>query len=293
LYESIDVPADADVRQDGGDPAEVPADVVECGEGIEDVLVEEIRLLLADVVAVSPREWAARRADREVRVVACEAALGYTFNDRAILANALTHSSSTSDKSLDNERLEFFGDAVLDLVIREYLYHNYPNRQEGDLTEAKSAIVCRVSLVNAAKALDLRSYLTLGRGVGRRRGIPDSLLADAYEAVVAAVYLDGGYAAARDFIMRSLADAIPHAVERANAANHKSTLQKILQQARLPLPAYRVMDAIGPEHSRTFKVAVLVNGVEMGIGQGSSKKAAQQEAARAALERLAARGRTA
>jgi ribonuclease-3 len=220
----------------------------------------------------------------EQRIRDCEQALGYTFFDKRLLVNALTHSSSTSDKRLDNERLEFFGDAVLDLVIREYLFHNYPNRQEGDLTEAKSAVVCRTALVKAADRIGLKAFLFLGRGMGKRRAVPESLLADAYEAIVAAIYLDGGYRPVRNFILMTLSEEIPFAIERASSTNYKSNLQKLLQQQKRPLPVYRVLGSTGPEHSRVFQVAVLVQGEEMGRGFGSSKKAAEQEAARSALE---------
>ncbi|MCC8189441.1 MAG: ribonuclease III, partial [Planctomycetes bacterium] len=196
------------------------------------------------------------------------------------------HSSSTSQKGLDNERLEFFGDAVLDLVVREFLYHNYPDRREGDLTEAKSTLVCRSSLAGAAKRMDFRSFLTLGKGIGKKRTIPDSLLANAYEAIVAAIYLDGGFQPARNFILLTLGAEIPGAVQQVNTTNFKSGLQKLLQQQKRPLPQYRVLASTGPEHSREFLVAVIIEGVEMGRGSGTSKKAAEQQAARVALERL-------
>lgn len=269
--------------------ADAPADVdAAYFDEAEDVSVEVIELIDAEAVVDRPRPSSSRFrfTSEDERLSACERALRYAFRDRTLLVKALTHSSSTSDKRQDNERLEFFGDAVLDLVVREYLYHNYPNHQEGDLTEAKSAVVCRSSLVKAAGRLGLGGCLLLGRGVGKRRSVPESLLADAFEAVVAAIYLDGGYAAVRDFILRSLGDEIPHSIERANAANYKSNLQKIIQQNRRPLPIYRVLGSSGPEHSRVFQVAVLLDGKEMGRGSGASKKSAEQEAARAALARL-------
>ena len=279
-----------DVSQSDADDvseADVMAEIVESEdacpepEGVEEVPVEKV-VIGGDGKTKFPN-------DNE-RIRACEEALGYTFFNKGLIRTALTHSSSTSDKRLDNERLEFFGDAVLDLVIREYLYHNYPNRQEGDLTEAKSAVVCRTSLVKAAKRIGLKPFLTLGRGMGKRRAVPDSLLADAYEAVVAAIYIDGGYQPARNFILATLGDEIPFAVERASSTNYKSTLQKLLQQQKRPLPAYRVLGSTGPEHSRIFQVAVLIEGKEMGRGSGSSKKAAEQEAARLALDSLNADG---
>ncbi len=253
------------------DPGLVEADIVEY---VEDVPVE---LLGRE----DPGEKAGRLAGERIKL--CEEALGYTFFDKKLIKNALTHSSSTSDKSLDNERLEFFGDAVLDLVIREYLYHNYPKHQEGDLTEAKSAVVCRASLAKASRKIGLKSFLFLGRGIGRKRAVPDSLLADAYEAIVAAIYLDGGYQPVRNFILMTLKGEIPFAMEQANSANYKSNLQKLLQQQKRSLPVYRVLGATGPEHSRIFEVAALVEGEEMGRGTGSSKKSAEQEAARLAL----------
>ncbi len=276
-------PADKHRATDGrdgidheNDPNGVDEDVVE--EYVEDVPVE----LLDD----EPEDGKPIGGSAEERIRACEQVLGYTFFDKKLIKTALTHSSSTSDKRLDNERLEFFGDAVLDLIIREFLFHNYPNHQEGDLTEAKSAVVCRASLAKAAKKMDLKAFLFLGRGIGRKRAVPDSLLADAYEAIVAAIYLDGGYQPVKNFVLMTLKDEIPKAIEKANSTNYKSTLQKLLQQQKRPLPTYRVLGSSGPEHSRVFDVAVIIDGEEMGRGTGSSKKSAEQEAARLALENM-------
>ena len=248
-------------------------------EEIEEVQVEQV---------VIGGDGKTRFQNNDERIRACEKALGYSFFNKNLLKNALTHSSSTSDKRLDNERLEFFGDAVLDLVVREYLFHNYPNRQEGDLTEAKSAVVCRTALVKAAQRVSLKTYLILGRGIGKRREVPDSLLANAYEAIVAAIYLDGGYPPVRNFILATIGEEIPFAIERASHSNHKSLLQKFLQQKKCPLPVYRTLDSTGPEHSRVFQVAVLVEDREIGRGVGSNKKTAEQDAARSALESLEA-----
>lgn len=272
-----EVPPDAD-----DEPGVVEAAL----EYVEEVPVEvfaEARLLGGSNGDGYKKDKAGITAER---IHACEAALGYTFFDKKLIKIALTHSSSTSDKRLDNERMEFFGDAILDLVIREYLFHNYPNHQEGDLTEAKSAVVCRSSLAKASKKMDMKSYLFLGRGIGKKRGVPDSLLADAYEAIVAAIYLDGGYQPVKNFVLMTLKDEIPFAIEQANSTNYKSSLQKFLQQQKRSLPVYRVLGSTGPEHSRVFQVAALIEGEEMGRGSGSSKKAAEQEAARMALENL-------
>ncbi len=264
----------AEKGREGFSDRDIPDEVVDVdAEAIENVLVEPL----------AAKKKSAHFASDDERIRECEQAIGYTFFNKTLLRNALTHSSSTSDKRLDNERMEFFGDAVLDLVIREFLYHNYPNRQEGDLTEAKSAVVCRASLVKAAKRIGLKNHLFLGRGIGKRRPVPESLLADAFEAVVAAIYLDGGYQPVKNFILFTLGQEIPDAVEQVNSTNYKSALQKLLQQNKKPLPVYRVLAASGPEHSRVFHVAALVEGQEMGRGAGSNKKAAEQEAARSAL----------
>ncbi|MDR1520281.1 MAG: ribonuclease III [Planctomycetota bacterium] len=228
-----------------------------------------------------------RFADANERVRLCETALGHVFSDKTRLLQALAHSSSTQDKTRSNERLEFLGDAIIDFVVREHLFHSYPQRQEGDLTEAKSAVVCRSALAEAARRIDLPDFLILGRGIGKRRPIPESLIADAFEAVVAAIHLDGGIQSARNFILGCLGAAIPAAIEKASLDNHKSVLQKILQQNRRRLPEYRILSIAGPEHARTFRVAALIGGRELGQGSGPNKKTAEQAAARSALENLA------
>ncbi len=266
------------------EPAEEAVEVTpECVLPDDVAEVDAEAIVEVPVEAVELDKKRSKLSPDEERIHAAEQAIGYTFFNKTLIRNALTHSSSTSDKRLDNERMEFFGDAVLDLVVREHLYHNYPNRQEGDLTEAKSAVVCRASLVKAAKRIGLKNFLFLGRGMGKRRPIPESLMADAYEAVVAAIYLDGGYQPVKNFILFTLGAEIPGAIEQVNNTNFKSTLQKILQQSKRPLPVYRVLGATGPEHSRIFQIAVLVEGQEVGRGAGSSKIAAEQEAARSAL----------
>lgn len=244
-------------------------------DSVEVVTVEEVQPIhMAPVTA---------RTEELDHVGACERAIGYTFFDKHLIRKALTHSSSAPGHKQDNERMEFFGDAVLDLVIREYLYFKYPDKQEGELTEAKSAVVCRASLVKASQGMGMKDFLYLGRGMGKRRPVPESLLANAFEAIVAAIYMDGGYQPARNFILAHLEAEIPIAMDQINSANYKSNLQKLLQQYHHPLPVYRVTGTSGPEHSKTFDVVVVVDGREVGHGTGTSKKAAEQEAARQAL----------
>lgn len=269
---------DEEATDQDTDESQEEADADDSSAETEDIPEEE--------PLAKPAAQSAKSSPADDKLRLCEQAVGYTFFDKKLIKNALTHSSSTSDKRLDNERLEFFGDAVLDLIIREYLYHNYPNHQEGDLTEAKSSVVCRASLAKASKRMELKSFLFLGRGIGKKRAVPDSLLADAYEAIVAAIYLDGGYQPAKNFVLMTLRDEIPGAMQAANSTNYKSNLQKYLQQQKRPLPIYKVLGSTGPEHSRVFEVAAFIEGEEMGRGSGSSKKAAEQEAARIAMDKL-------
>lgn len=275
-----------DSRSEDGKPESSEPDIMAAIDDLVEEVPVEVEVLEDDEADAEADEPKSGSSAADERIRACEQVLGYTFFDKKLIKTALTHSSSTSDKRLDNERLEFFGDAVLDLVIREYLYHNYPNHQEGDLTEAKSAVVCRSSLAKASKKMDLKSFLFLGRGIGKKRGVPDSLLADAYEAIVAAIYLDGGYQPVKNFVLMTLKSEIPFAIEQANSTNYKSNLQKLLQQQKRPLPTYQVLGSTGPEHSRVFEIAVLIEGKETGRGTGSSKKAAEQEAARSALNNM-------
>ncbi len=211
--------------------------------------------------------------------------LGYSFKSEELLKTALTHSSAGEPH---NERLEFLGDAVLELIATEYLYTSFKELSEGVMTSTRASAVCEPSLCTFAESLKLGDFLILGKGEESSGGrSKPSILADAMEAVLGAIYLDGGYASARDFIMRSLGDIIPTAVEEVNFTNFKSNLQKVVQQRKRKLPAYKILGSHGPEHSRIFEVAVYVDGKELGRGNGNSKKAAEQEAAKHALATLA------
>ncbi len=215
-----------------------------------------------------------------------EAQLGHTFRDPSLLARALTHSSATADKSRDNERLEFLGDAVLDLVVCEHFFHTYPTQREGELTEAKSRIVQGETLAAVARTMDLRPHVILGRGIANRKQLPSSVYANMFEALVAALYLDGGYGAARDFILERLGPQFDES--RDETDNHKSRLQEYVQQDAAAIPVYRVTAERGPGHRKTFEVAVHIHGKAYGRGTGLSKKEAEQNAAREALMALGA-----
>ncbi len=215
--------------------------------------------------------------------------LGYRFKDEELLRRALTHSSSTADKLGDNERFEFFGDAILDFVVCEHLFQNRPQLAEGALTEIKSAAVSRRALGKVAKRLGLRPHLILGRGIGGHRNLPESVYANVFEALIAAVYLDGGLDAAREFILRHLAEVLRLAEGCSARHNYKSRLQEAAQGRGQGNPEYLVLSEAGPDHAKRFEVAVRLDGEEIGRGVGANKKQAQQLAARAGLRMLMGR----
>jgi len=220
-----------------------------------------------------------------------EAKLGYTFRNRRLLANALLHRShihvTGQDREQSNERLEFLGDAVLGLVVNEDLYHDYPDRSEGDLTKMKSLLVCGARLSEVAVEADLGVHIRMSRSEaatgGRQRS---SILADTTEAIIGAVYLDGGLDSARDVIGHIVLDGSDVVLERRSLRNYKSRLQELIQSRYKSPPRYRVVKVAGPDHDRTFRVSVSFNGEVLGTGDGRNKKAAEQHAARMALEKL-------
>ena len=217
-----------------------------------------------------------------------EKKLGYTFRDRSLLSEALNHSSYANEhrsaEVSSNERLEFLGDSVLGFVTAEFLFKTYGKLPEGDLTRIRAALVCEQSLYEVAKFLGLGQYLKLGRGEeaggGRQR---QSILADATEAVFAAVYLDGGMERVRELICRVLLSRAPAAEERRD---YKTTLQEIVQRRSGQVLTYHMVDESGPDHNKTFLFQVRLNGAPVGQGRGHSKKEAEQAAARDALEKL-------
>ena len=217
-----------------------------------------------------------------------EKKLGYTFRDRLLLSEALNHSSYANEhrsaEVSSNERLEFLGDSVLGFVTAEFLFKTYGKLPEGDLTRIRAALVCEQSLYEVAKFLGLGQYLKLGKGEeaggGRQR---QSILADATEAVFAAVYLDGGMERVRELICRVLLSRAPAAEERRD---YKTTLQEIVQRRSGQVLTYHMVDESGPDHNKTFLFQVRLNGAPVGQGRGHSKKEAEQAAARDALEKL-------
>lgn len=220
-----------------------------------------------------------------------ERRIDYRFRDAALLEQALTHRSRANEddeEGADNESLEFLGDAVVGFLVAELLFREFPAFDEGRKSKMKAALVSTAALARAAERIALGSYLRLGRGEEKTGGRQKpALLADAFEALVAALYLDGGLEHVRAFVERELAAALDDV--RASAVvgeDYKSALQERLQAANGPLPVYRHVGTVGPDHRKRFEVEVLVAGDPIARGEGGSKKEAEQEAARFALERL-------
>jgi ribonuclease-3 len=217
--------------------------------------------------------------------------LGVTFKDLSLLERALVHGSYVNENPelapVSNERLEFLGDAVLGMVAAEKLYRDYPDFNEGEMTRLRAMLVRQETLAHAAGAINLGSYLYMGKGEegGGGRQKPANL-ASALEAVIAAVFLDSGLAAGRDCILRLLGAEIEKAVSRGKGTDYKSELQHLIQSKLQNTPTYHVIEATGPAHGKTFTVEVRLGQTTMGRGSGKSKKAAETEAARLALESI-------
>ena len=218
-----------------------------------------------------------------------ENALGYHFHNITILQNALTHSSYANerwhDSLMSNERLEFLGDSILGMVVAEHLYRNYPDRPEGELTRMRADMVCENSLAEVANSIGLGEHLLLGhgedQGSGRSRA---SILADAVESVIAASFLDGGMEAARAMIARFILCKVPSG--QLHNVDYKTTLQELVQQKKNQTLSYVLTDQYGPDHDKHFVVQVQLNGQTIGQGDGTSKKRAEQAAAKNAVEQL-------
>lgn len=218
-----------------------------------------------------------------------EKKLNYTFRNQALLEEALNHSSYANEHRAagvpSNERLEFLGDSILGLVVADHLYRTRPDLPEGDLTRIRAALVCEGSLVQVAQALDLGSYLKLGKGEdhGGGRARP-SIQADAVEAMLAAVYLDGGIGQVRKLIHRLVLDQEQE--KTAAGRDYKTALQELVQRESGQVLAYQLVGEEGPDHDKRFFVEVDLNGTPVGSGQGRSKKEAEQMAAKAAIGKL-------
>ncbi|MEZ0230252.1 MAG: ribonuclease III [Planctomycetota bacterium] len=212
-----------------------------------------------------------------------ERRLAFRFQDVSHLEDALTHSSVKTDQRPSNERLEFLGDAVIGLVVSDFLYDSFPEKDEGELTRIKSVVVSADSLSAEGQRLGLADAVAVGRGM-KKDGLPSSILANVFEAITGAIYLDGGIEHARRFVLLNLAPSIERVLGARTGRNWKSLLQQYTQRLWAVTPTYEVARTAGPDHVKEFEVVALVKGDVRGAGRGRSKKHAEQDAARAALE---------
>lgn len=217
-----------------------------------------------------------------------EQKIGYTYNDVSLLEEALTHSSYANEKkTISNERLEFLGDSVLSIIISDYIFRKLNGVNEGDLTKYRATLVCEHSLAEVAKKISLGSLIKLGHGEeltgGRNRA---SIVSDAFEAVLASIYLDGGIGAARRWLLNLMEDAIEETLAGKNYADYKTMLQELVQKGNSGKVTYRIIAETGLDHNKQFEVEVMIDGVAHNRGTGQSKKEAEQHAARIAYESI-------
>lgn len=214
--------------------------------------------------------------------------IGYQFNNTNILKQALTHSSYSNEKQMNklynNERIEFLGDAVLELVSSEYIYERYPDKPEGELTKLRASLVCEKSLTYSANKFKIGDYLFLGKGEdstgGRQR---PSILSDALEAIIGAIFLDGGFTNAKEFVTENILKVIE---QRELFFDSKTILQEIVQSKYTQAPRYELIGVEGPDHKKEFSVIVSLKDKELGRGKGRTKKAAEQQAAYQAVKKF-------
>lgn len=231
------------------------------------------------------------RKTREEKIAALQESIGYSFKDPQLLMEALTHSSYANEikhkKVVHNERLEFLGDSVLSIVISDYIFHKYKHLPEGELTKVRANVVCESSLAIRGREMNLGEYLTLGRGEelsgGRQRV---SILADAFEALIGALYLDGGLEVARTFILSQLEGMVESASQGNLFKDFKTHLQELIQSRSTERITYRVVTEKGPDHDKLFEIEVALGGQVLGTGIGKSKKEAEQRAAQEAIEKI-------
>ena len=209
----------------------------------------------------------------------CETRIGYLFRDRTLLRRCLTHSSSAETRLDSNERLEFLGDAVLGIIICEHLFQTFPEQREGQLTQMKSFLVSRQTCARVARLLEMESLIIVGRGL---QSIPESILSAVVESLIAGVYFDGGFEAARQFIYSAFREELA-LCRPEDAENFKSQLQEITQRDLGKTPEYIVIEETGPDHAREFCIVARVGDAVFESGRGRTKKEAEQQAARNAV----------
>jgi ribonuclease-3 len=216
----------------------------------------------------------------------CERRIGYTFRDKSLLQAALTHASGANHRLASNERLEFLGDSILGAVVCELLYRQFPDFLEGDLTKIKSVVVSRQTCAKISDAIGLDEFLIVGKGMASSPKVPASILADVFEALLAAIYLDGGDEAARRFVNEHIAPEIELAAAGELGGNYKSLLQQIAQREHGTTPSYVLLGERGPDHAKLFKVSAQIGDCRYQPAWGRNKKEAEQRAACNALSEM-------
>ena len=222
----------------------------------------------------------------EDKLTDCQQTLAYSFDNVKLLENALTHTSFKTAYNPSNERLEFLGDAILGMVISEYLFRKFPDYSEGKLTKIKSVVVSRATLAKIGIEMGLKQFISVGKGLTTSRAFPKSLIANVFEAIIAAIYFDSGLEAANDFTLRCLKNEIDTVCDNKHDKNYKSMLQHFCQRQKGHIPRYKIIKQSGPDHDKTFEVVTLIHNVEHCTGLGNNKKEAEQIAARKTLELL-------
>lgn len=215
-----------------------------------------------------------------------EKILGYVFQNPDLLQEALTHSSIADNRLKSNERMEFLGDSVMDVIVCEELFRRFPQHLEGELTKIKSAVVSRRTCAEVGQEMNLQDILLIGKGISSRQAIPPSLIANVYEAIVAALFLDGGFDLVKSFVLRTMGPWIEELAKTAHQQNYKAVLQQHAQKTMGGAPLYELLDEKGPDHSKCFEVGVSINGRRFTSAWGPNKKVAEQKAALLALEEL-------
>jgi ribonuclease-3 len=217
----------------------------------------------------------------------CQAVLGYQFQDPTFLREALTHASGADHRLVSNERLEFLGDAILGAIVCELLFRKFPGFLEGELTRIKSVVVSRLTCAKISRKLGFDEFLVLGKGMGSQDETPSSVLADVFESLIGALYLDGGMDAAKRFIIPHIEAEIDLAVGGQGGVNYKSNLQQVAQRQFGETPTYMLLDEKGPDHSKCFKISAQIGRQRYAPAWGRNKKDAEQRAAMNALSQLA------
>lgn len=224
--------------------------------------------------------------DESTLLEQCQDAIDYRFRNTTYLHEALTHASGADHRLASNERLEFLGDAILGAIVCEQLFLRFPDYLEGELTRIKSIVVSRSTCAKITKRLGIEEFLIIGKGMGSHEHTPPSVLADVFESMLGAIFLDGGMDAAKQFVLRSISPEIDAVADGQSGINYKSNLQQVSQRKFGETPTYRLLDEKGPDHSKCFKISAMIGGQRFAPAWGRNKKEAEQRAALNALSHL-------